>query len=321
MTWTKFFRRWYGTLNDRRIGEVLVENCAAKCLVTNDPRMVEYSDVVLFHVRNMNIKDFPTKRLSWQKWIFYLMEPPPNTEFQDFDLVNDMFIWTMTYRKDSDVYVPYGRILPRNSKAATTTRDMRDIWKSKSRTAVWLVSNCQTESKREMFVREMRRYMDVDVYDSCGNLTCAWFRGDSCYVDFERTYFFALAFENSICKDYVTEKFFNALKHDIVPVVFGGANYTRIAPHGAYIDALSFESPKHLAEYLVRLSKNYTEYATYFTWKDSHDIFEWDAGLCELCTALHNRFELLRDFSSYRDIKKWWFDKSHCRRWNSSSAT
>ena len=29
---------------------------------------------------------------------------------------------------------------------------------------------------------------------------------------------FYLSFENSICEDYATEKFFNALKSDIVPV-------------------------------------------------------------------------------------------------------
>uniref|UniRef100_L7LU98 Fucosyltransferase n=1 Tax=Rhipicephalus pulchellus TaxID=72859 RepID=L7LU98_RHIPC len=317
LMWTKFFRWWYGTLNDSRIGEVLVENCTAKCLVTNDRRMVEYSDVVLFHVRDMNITDFPPKRLSWQKWTFYLMEPPSNTEFRDFNLVNDTFNWTMSYRKDSDVYVPYGRVVPRiGTTGAARTRNMRAVWTSKKKTAVWMVSNCRTESKREAFVRELRKYIDVDVYGFCGNLKCPMSRGDSCYVDFERTYFYALAFENSICKDYVTEKFFTALEHNIVPVVFGGANYSEIAPHHSYIDALSFKSPKHLAEYLVRLSKNYTEYAAYFTWKDSHDIFQWHAGLCELCTALHNSSEVLRTFSSYRDIRKWWFDESHCRSWN-----
>ncbi|XP_037285973.2 alpha-(1,3)-fucosyltransferase C [Rhipicephalus microplus] len=313
--WTKFFGQWYGSLSDNRVGEVLVENCRAKCLVTNDPRMVEYSDVVLLHVRDMSVTDFPTQRLDWQKWVFYLMEAPPNTKFKDFNLVNDKFNWTMSYRKDSDVYVPYGRIVLRNATTAmATTRDMRAIWKSKKKTAVWIVSHCHTQSKREIFVRKLRRYMHVDVYGSCGNHKCPLSRGDSCYADFQHTYFYALAFENSICKDYVTEKFFTALQYDIVPVVLGGANYSEIAPHRSYIDALSFQSPKHLAKYLVRLSKNYTEYSTYFTWKGSHGVSQWNAGLCELCTALHNRVELQRT-SSYGDIRKWWFDRSHCRSW------
>ena len=37
---------------------------------------------------------------------------------------------------------------------------------------------------------------------------------------------FYLAFENSKCDDYVTEKFFATSKMDIVPIVMGGSNYS-----------------------------------------------------------------------------------------------
>ena len=37
-------------------------------------------------------------------------------------------------------------------------------------------------------------------------------------IDWYKFYF---AFENSLCDDYITEKFFNMLKHNIVPVVLG----------------------------------------------------------------------------------------------------
>ena len=36
---------------------------------------------------------------------------------------------------------------------------------------------------------------------------------------------FYMAFENSICDDYATEKFYRSLLYPIVPVVMGGANY------------------------------------------------------------------------------------------------
>ena len=52
---------------------------------------------------------------------------------------------------------------------------------------------------------------------------------------------FYLTFENSKCKDYVTEKFFAIQQLDIVPIVMGGANYSAIAPRGSYI-ALCAES-------------------------------------------------------------------------------
>ncbi|KAH7975248.1 hypothetical protein HPB49_025310 [Dermacentor silvarum] len=318
MMWTKFFRNWYGPLNDTRIGEVLLEKCTAKCFVTNDPRLMQYSDAIVFHVPNLNMTDLPQKRFSWQKWIFHVMEAPPNTNFTDFNLTHGVFNWTMTYRKDSDVYVPSGRIVHREAVATNTKRDLKALWKSKKKTAVWMVSDCFTNGGRERFVAQLKKYIKVDVYGACGRHKCPKSRGDSCYVDFERTYFFALAFENSICADYITEKFYNALKYDIVPVVFGGANYSHIAPNHSFIDALSFESPKDLAKYLIKLSKNYTEYATYLTWKDSYDIVPWRRRYCELCTKLHSRVERQR-LSSYGDIGAWWFGKGRCRSWVSGA--
>nr|XP_037272937.1 LOW QUALITY PROTEIN: alpha-(1,3)-fucosyltransferase C-like [Rhipicephalus microplus] len=224
-----------------------------------------------------------------------------------------MFNWTMTYRRDSDVYLPYGRITPRLLTNATLAkRDLKTLWKSKNKTAVWLVSNCVTSGGRESFVSELRRHADVDVYGLCGDYKCPASRNDSCYRDFQQTYFFALAFENSICEDYVTEKFFNALRHDIIPVVFGGAKYSEIAPPHSYINALSFRSPEHLAKYLVRLSKNYTEYAAYFAWKEHFDV-DADGGFCELCKKLHiDRQET----SMYEDVRSWWFGKGgRCTSW------
>ena len=59
----------------------------------------------------------------------------------------------------------------------------------------------------------------------------------------ERDYKFYLAFENSICRDYVTEKFYNALLFSTVPVVYGGADYESIgAPHNSFIDVRNFHS-------------------------------------------------------------------------------
>nr|XP_037877562.1 alpha-(1,3)-fucosyltransferase C-like [Bombyx mori] len=50
-------------------------------------------------------------------------------------------------------------------------------------------------------------------------------------------YYFYLSFENSFGEDYVTEKLLHALEFDAVPVVYGGANYTRFMPEGIYLNA------------------------------------------------------------------------------------
>ena len=51
-----------------------------------------------------------------------------------------------------------------------------------------------------------------------------------------------MSFENSLCLDYITEKFFKALSYDIIPVVLNGANMTNIAPHHSFINVRDFHN-------------------------------------------------------------------------------
>ena len=61
-------------------------------------------------------------------------------------------------------------------------------------------------------------------------------------------YKFYLGFENSNCFEYVTEKFWKTLGHNIVPIVRGSADYKQIAPENSFINANDFESPETLGE-------------------------------------------------------------------------
>ena len=68
----------------------------------------------------------------------------------------------------------------------------------------------------------------------------------------ERNYKFYLAFENSICPDYVTEKFFNTLLFSTVPIVYGGADYVANgAPPNSYIDVRSFSSGNRMVHLII----------------------------------------------------------------------
>lgn len=312
MMWTSFYGSWYGLLSNKKIGEDFTRKCAVKCSVTNDRRLLSSSDAIVFHVRDMDMNDLPTRRSESQKWVFWSMEPPPYSVFAGFNYMHNMFNWTMSYRRDSDIYEPYGKVVPRNATTAYK-KDHRSLWKSKQKQAVWMVSHCSTDSKREEYVQELKKHLDVDVYGSCGDHACPRTRGSACYNDFERTYFYMLAFENSICNDYATEKFFSALKYDMVPVVFGGANYSQIGPAQSYVDALAFKSPKQLAEHLIVLSRNYTAYSSYFKWKETHQLATWDVDFCALCSKLHSR--QFQRTSVYTDMRVWWEQQGRCRTW------
>ena len=51
-----------------------------------------------------------------------------------------------------------------------------------------------------------------------------------------------MAFENSLCVDYITEKFFKVLSYDVIPVVLNGVNMPKIAPQNSYIDIKDFQN-------------------------------------------------------------------------------
>lgn len=145
---------------------------------------------------------------------------------------------------------------------------------------LWYVSHCDTPSQREHVVEELKKYISVDIYGSC------WFankdpcrRADNknlCTVDLYNSYKFYLAFENSNCDYYITEKYWRIYNVDylfrvnVVPIVRGAKleHYQRIAPDNhSFIFADGFPSVKALAHYLNYLDRNATAYNEYFQWK------------------------------------------------------
>ena len=93
----------------------------------------------------------------------------------------------------------------------------------------------------------------------------------------QKKYKFYLAFENSNCRHYITEKFFyNALQFNMIPIVMGAKrkDYENVAPYKSFIHVDDFENPLQLAEYLKKLDANDKLYNEYFQWKGTGEIIE-----------------------------------------------
>ena len=131
----------------------------------------------------------------------------------------------------------------------------------------------------------------------------------------QRDYKFYLALENSLCIDYVTEKFFWMADFNVLLIVFDlHGNYAKLAPAKSYINALDFPTVRDLADYLKLLDDNDDLYNQYFEWKEHFGVFrgpvsQYFRGLCRLCSVLHEPDE---PASIYRNISKWWFSDSRC---------
>ncbi|XP_031847170.1 alpha-(1,3)-fucosyltransferase C [Nomia melanderi] len=264
-------------------------------------------DAVLFHANELDLSDLPKKRSPRQWYVFVNLESPANRPLIHY-FYEDYFNLTMTYRLDSDIVWTYATIedahtgdlvapLRNNTwtqfydRAGDRANDTRpnEAIAGKTKPIVWFVSNCNAKSGRDKYVLELSRHVTVDIYGKCGNHHCP--RSKDCFREVaEPDYFFYLSFENSLCEDYVTEKLYNALRYNIVPIVYGGANYSVFAPPGSYINALDYDSPRELAGYLKTLMKNPREYAKYFRWKKYYRINKSSrSAACNLCEFLHKR--------------------------------
>ena len=292
------------------LGGFLDHSCSfSNCWVTSDRNYLESLgkfDAIVFNMAVLNYLETnklppSNERRFHQYYIFFTQE----SAFYHAENVIDYkgyFNWTMSYLPDSDIVYPYGRAEASNVTLQYQNKDIK-----KRKLVAWFASHCSTQSKREKYVKELQKYIDVDIYGLCGPLKCGWNEstGNSlpeCYQALQQDYKFYLSFENSLCKDYATEKLYSILKLFVVPVVMGLANYSAIAPPHSFINALQY-SPKELANYLLMLDSNDTLYNRYFDWKTNYTIRSSYQEMgreakCSLCTKLNNRQYSIVDLSS-----------------------
>ena len=127
-----------------------------------------------------------------------------------------------------------------------------------------------------------------------------------CLEMLERKYKFYLSFENAVCEDYITEKFFKVLNYNLVPIVLGGANYSKFAPPNSFIDVRNFKSVAKLAKYLNFLDKNETAYAEYFEWKKYFRVVvDYKNVFCHLCEVLLSQVDHLIYFFHFLQKPSW----------------
>lgn len=117
-----------------------------------------------------------------------------------------MINWTATYRHDSDIVIPYARWAYFNPSVTQVKQLNRNYSLHKTKQVAMIVSNCNTDNKRLLYAKELGKYINVDVYGDCEGLKNT--KSDNFLQILEQDYKFYLAFENSNCIDYVTEKFF-----------------------------------------------------------------------------------------------------------------
>ncbi|XP_045173558.2 alpha-(1,3)-fucosyltransferase C-like [Mercenaria mercenaria] len=299
----------------------LYKNCDYKnCVYTRDKNKLLKAHAVIFYVgiryERMGVSPpiQPTLRNPDQVWIFTATEPPEHYYNTDYLLPSwhNTMNWSSFYRLDSDIPISYGALIRQNPDK--TRQDYVSLYESKTRNAVWYVSHCQVASERRLYVNEMiKNGFDVDILGGCGS---EGKRTKTNYTEFAQTvpnYKFYLAFENSFCNDYVTEKFFRSYNSDMIIIARGGADYNRLFPPGTFVNTANFQDVSSLVKYLLHLGSDREKYIEMLRKKDSYYSVKKPLNRnCEICKRLNNLSSFRKTYGAIGD----YLNADQCRRPN-----
>ena len=165
----------------------------------------------------------------------------------------------MTYRLDSDVnagyfgYVNYTKEYEENKNKK----------KKENAIAVAYISNCGNQERIRIIKELISHGVTIDLFGHC-------FRNPTSR-NIEKnlnSYYFTLAFENSVDEDYVTEKYWQALSSLSIPVVLGASNIHDFEPaEKSILYVKDFKNTAELAKTMIRIANNETEFWEMLKWK------------------------------------------------------
>lgn len=225
----------------------LFRNCFITYSTSYFRSMTEY-DALLFNAVTLNREPtmpLPDVRSLNQNYVLVSVESAAN--FPISAKYNNFFNWTWTYKLSSDINFKYILITQKNGTVigpkqnmywipfATMEKTSMNIVKklrNKTIAAAWIESSCDVIRKHEIYIRDLRNELHkykhtLNIFGECGNMKCPNDDFKRCNELIENEYYFYMAFEDSMAEDYVTGQLLTALNHFAVPVVYGGANYTR----------------------------------------------------------------------------------------------
>ncbi|XP_070605723.1 4-galactosyl-N-acetylglucosaminide 3-alpha-L-fucosyltransferase 9-like [Erythrolamprus reginae] len=268
------------------------------CRVSTDRSLQHEAQAVLIHHRDLQqhgLGELPRQRPPDQRWVWMNMESPTHTT--GLQNMGGLFNWTLSYKSDSDVFVPYGYLKLRPEPLVQFPLP------KKTKLVAWVVSNWNEGHARVRYYHQLKKYLPIDVYGA-HRLSLK----ENNVVKTISEYKFYLAFENSQHQDYITEKVWrNALESWAVPVVLGPprANYERFIPSDAFIHVDDFSDPMELAVYLKFLDKNKNMYRRHFAWRKQYDVRVssfWTEHCCKICNVIR---KVGRQPKTIQNLDKW----------------
>lgn len=277
--------------------------------------------------------------------LFILWNDEANKVLDEFDSI--CFNWTLSYRYDAEVSdCSYGCYHKKTAYDENKLKEFREKMKTefdmRKNAAIGFITNCKPKYRMQ-FSADLRKSFKTEIYGRCSSMiywkmvlnftyetvfgkifsgilsvydllysiltTGDCPRDSKCEAELLQNYKFYLSFESKKCHNYITEKFWRILRHNMIPIVIQPEKsfYEKIAPPNSFIHVEDFKNNiKDLSGYLDLISKDFDLYFKHLEWKLDHDvIYSADMvekrRMCEMCYNLNREDSLI----VYKSISNW----------------
>ena len=229
--------------------EIFGEECPYQnCFYSCDQSLAAQAHLLLFHKYDVTPATVPPAnftRSPSQIWLLWHDEP---NFYHGYDLNVYEFNWTTSYVFDAEASIgAYGMTIKRASpwSEVDLRRYTSKQFSSRRHQALWFVTNCGAKRRLNYFW-QLRDYFPIQAFGTCvpsnestpSSSALQWAnrlisgekrippgtsiasncsRWSSCEEDQVKWNMFYLSFESQSCKDYISEKFWRALKYGLIP--------------------------------------------------------------------------------------------------------
>ncbi|XP_067949772.1 4-galactosyl-N-acetylglucosaminide 3-alpha-L-fucosyltransferase FUT5-like [Watersipora subatra] len=228
----------------------MVNSGKYQCRYDRGSRDISSADMVLFSELEVTLHKKPPTKPHKQLWAFFSKEPQIKLNRNQQALWNGHFNYNAIFDRTTEGSF---HIFRSKLKKLQPARNLHFTPKPNMRSPriLWFVSHCSSNdsirhifSAREEYVLELSNYIPIDIFTTSkrcvrlfGNLTKTSAQLEEPPMS---DYMFYLSFENSLCKDYITEKFWKVLESNstTIPIALGGTSikeYEEVAPPSSFL--------------------------------------------------------------------------------------